>query len=203
MPAALWLLMRLRLKGWSRRLTRNLKTVKGIIFTAIFGLMAFFCVTVQIVNAIMLPRSSGTAPADQVERFGTVGLLIYCLGMILFSGTQSPIAFSPAEVQFLFSGPFSRRQLLAYRILTQFLLTLPVCIFLSMAMRATAGTYVGGLIAMVLIFLFLQLFGVAVNLIGSTLGEMMYSRQENHHGFDFARLGGSCCGWLARERRIR
>jgi hypothetical protein len=175
MPSSLWLLMKLRLKGWARRLTRNLQTVKGAVFTTIFGVFAFACITIQIVNVILQPASNKIA-AEQVERFGPLGMLVYCIGMILLSGTQSPITFSPAEVQFLFAGPFSRRQILAYKMLTQFLMTVPISIFLSITMRGTTGVYLSGLVAIILILLFLQLFGIAVNLIASTIGELAYSR---------------------------
>ncbi len=175
MPAALWLLMRLRLRAWARRITRNLKTVKGIIFTVIFGLMVFGCVVLQIVNAVV-QKQAGVAPSDHIERYGTLGLAAYCLLMIFGTGKQSPqVAFTPPEVQFLFAGPFSRRQILSYRIISQFLMTIPISIFFALTMRMMVGTILGGWLALILTFLFLQLFGMAVGMIAATVGELTYS----------------------------
>ncbi len=177
MNSALWLLMKLRLKGWARRLGRNVQTVKGAILTAIFGLMLLVWLSSITFSAFMAQRTpSSTVPAEQVERFLPLVLLIYSLGMIATSGAQTPFVFAPAEVQFLFSGPFSRRQLLAYKIISQFLLVLPVSLFMSVAMRSLAGSFLSGLLAALLTFAFMQLFGLTVNLVACSLGEALYSR---------------------------
>ena len=55
----------------------------------------------------MTPRLGSVVPA------ALLGLLL----MALFTATrQEGIVFSPAEVDFLFSGPFTRRQLLFYKL---------------------------------------------------------------------------------------
>lgn len=179
MNSALWLLLRLRFKGWGRRLGRTVQTVKGAILTGVFGLMILLWITSVVFSAFMTgraPPGAATAPAFEVERYGPLVLLVYCLGMVATGGAQTPFVFSPPEVQFLFSGPFSRRQLLTYKIISQFLLVLPVSIFMSFALRSLAGTMLSGLMAALLTFAFMQLFGLTVNLVACAAGEVMYSR---------------------------
>jgi Putative ABC exporter len=177
--SALWLLLKLRFKGWGRRLGRTVQTVKGAILTSVFALMILLWLTSVAFSAFMTgraPPGTATAPAFEVERYGPLVLLIYCLGMVATGGAQTPFVFSPAEVQFLFSGPFSRRQLLTYKIISQFLLVLPVSLFMSFALRTLAGSLLSALLAALLTFAFMQLFGLTVNLVACALGEVMYSR---------------------------
>jgi hypothetical protein len=195
---ALWLLLKLRLKGWGRRLARQVQTVRGAIFTAVFGVMMLMWLGSLIVNAVIAQRVPGTtAPPEQVERFAPLVLLLYCVGVLASSGNQSPLQFTLPEVQFLFSGPFTRRQVLTYKLLSQLLLTLPIALFLSLALRNVAGMYLAGLVAAVLVFSFLQLYSTAVAMISSALDEWSYTRMRKIVLYAiFLTLGASAIfGW--------
>src|SRR5256885_412064 len=118
MNSALWLLLWLRLRGWCRRLIRNTSSVRGLLLLLI-GVFFFGCI---FINPIMLyvvgvGRAEHSGSLDHLRRFGPLGLFAYCALTLLFSSNERSISFSPAEVNFLFSGPFSRRQLLAYKIM--------------------------------------------------------------------------------------
>src|SRR5262249_31706147 len=174
---ALWLLMKLRLKGWGRRLVKQVQTVRGAILASIFGMMLLMWIGSLLINAIIIPRAPGsTAPPEQVERFAPFVLLLYCVGVLVGSGNQSPLQFTLPEVQFLFSGPFSRRQVLTYKLLSQLMLTLPLSVFISLALRNVAGMYLAGLVTAVLVFSFLQLYATAVAMVASALGDWSYTR---------------------------
>src|SRR4029077_18798614 len=53
-----------------------------------------------------------------LARFG-LALALFALALLvgLWPGTQRPLEFSPAEVQFLFPAPITRRQLINYKLL--------------------------------------------------------------------------------------
>ncbi len=177
MNPALFLLIKLRLKGWARRLTRNVQTVRGAVLTSIFGVMLLLWLGSVIFSTAMASATPASAATSRYfDRFAPLALMVYCLSIVATSGSTSTFVFSPAEVQFLFSGPFTRRQLLAYKILVQFLLTLPVALFMSLALRTMAGSYLTGLIAILLTLVFMQMFGLTVNLVSCAVGEMLYSR---------------------------
>src|SRR4051794_14042872 len=100
--SALWLLLRLRLWGWLRRLGRTLGTVKGALLTAL-GLLLL---VPQLLALFVLPRPAvDPEHLAAVRRFGTLGLLAYCVLTLLLSSAEQALYFAPAEVGFLFPGP--------------------------------------------------------------------------------------------------
>ena len=66
----------------------------------------------------MGPLAAITAAHDPIELIGSIGLfLIIALAWLWPSSGQAALLFSRADVQFLFPAPFTRRQLLTYKIL--------------------------------------------------------------------------------------
>lgn len=166
MNAALFLLLRLRFGGWWRRLRRNVGTVRGAVFV-VAGLLMTGC----WVSALLFsPRDTAPADEEQVRRFVPLFLLGYCLLTALTSARDRSLTFSPAEVNFLFAAPFTRRQILLYKIVAAALGTLLSSLVFSVLARGYATSFVAAFIAMFLALLFLQLFGIAVALLSETIG---------------------------------
>jgi hypothetical protein len=113
---SLLLLSKLRFLGGWRRLKRTLSSPKGILL-ALFAL-GFFAF-------LLVPRLLAGPPppnvADAIKPFVTwfvhpVALLVLFVATVIGGGFKSPLAFSMPEVELLFPGPFSRRQLLVYKL---------------------------------------------------------------------------------------
>jgi len=108
---ALVVLSRLRLAGHLRKLGRSLKTPKGALMVlALLGLLV-----VSIVPRIAISLSEN--PQTQARMPNMVHpamLLLLWIGS--WFGMRWTIGFSMAEVDFLFPGPFSRRQLQLYKL---------------------------------------------------------------------------------------
>lgn len=72
-------------------------------------------------GAVMWKRSPGGAgtPADAawVELGGAIGVLVLAIWAWLGAGDAKTLAFSPAEVAFLFPAPITRRGLIRYKLL--------------------------------------------------------------------------------------
>ena len=64
-----------------------------------------------------------------------VAMLLYVVLTILTSLGERAIYFSPSEVDFLFPAPFSRRQILLYKILG----SVTAAIFVALLMPTLAG----------------------------------------------------------------
>src|SRR5436190_21938777 len=111
MDRALWFLLRLRFIAWGRRVARGLRGIKGIVLV-VFGLL-MLGLLVQFVTSQPTHRVDG----ETLRLYGTGALLAYCVMVVLTSAGEAAVTFSAAEVDFLFPGPFSRRELLAYKIL--------------------------------------------------------------------------------------
>ncbi len=171
MSAALWLLLGLQIKGWFRFLGRNLRTVKGAL-TALLGLGAF----VLWVTSVVLTPSTRRLEAEQILLYGPEVLLLYCLANVLGSSGERAVYFSPGEVQFLFPGPFGRREVLAYKILSNLSVNGLAALMTAVIVQANARWFPAAYVGVLLAFLFMQLFGMAVNLVATTVGEGLYSR---------------------------
>src|SRR5262249_12756180 len=179
MPRALWLLFRLRFVGFFRRMGVGFRTTKGALLTIISLLLIGSWVLATCGGLAFSSNSETVVGPDtlqKIERFAPFALLAYCALVVGASTGAAPIAFTPAEIQFLFSAPFTRRQLLTYKLINQSLLSLPICIFMSFGLRHFAGTTVQAFVTAFLTFTFMQVFALAVSFIAATAGELAYSR---------------------------
>jgi hypothetical protein len=169
--AALWLLLALQTRGWLSSLARNLRTVKGAVLAAV-GLAVF----VPWLLTVLLGSTARSLDPEAVRRNGPAALLAYCVLNLLFSSHEKPIYFSPAEVQFLFAGPFTRRQVLAYKLLHTGLIGLPTALLMSALIRVRDAWFPAAFAGVLLLVVFLQLFSTALSLLGNALGARLYTR---------------------------
>jgi hypothetical protein len=170
MDRALWLLLWLRLWAGVRRLGRTLATVRGALLTA-FGLLIVGC---WVSSLLLTPRPETATDPELVRRVGALGLLGYCLLILVTSAGEKAVSFSPAEVNLLFPGPFSRRQLLAYKIVTAWLTSLATALILTLALRMHTHWAVAAFAGVLLAVMFMQLFAMLIALVGSTVGAQAF-----------------------------
>jgi hypothetical protein len=198
---ALWLLLGLQTRGWLRYLGRSVRTVKG----AVLALVGLSFSLLWLVSVTQAGAGGGPVDPEELRGFGPAGLLLYCLMSVLLSSGERAIYFSPAEVHFLFPGPFGRRQLLAYKILSNLLVNVPSALLMALLFRRHAPWFLAGVVGLVLIFTFMQLFGMALNLVATTVGESLYGRARGLALAGAALLavggvvlaGGSSANWRA------
>src|SRR5205823_11503667 len=94
---------------------------------------------------------------------------------LLTTGGEKAIPFHPAEVDMLFSAPFTRRQILAYKIAKTFAGALLSALLLSGVLLRHAGGWPQTVIALFLAMLFLHLLSISMLLIAQSAGERAYS----------------------------
>ena len=170
MNRALWLLLGLQLRGWGRNLVRSLGTVKGVLLAAV-GLGVFLL----WFGSLILTTGTPAYTHDQIREWGPAGLLFYCLLNVVSTPGERAIYFSPGEVNFLFPGPFGRRELLGYKITLQFVFSLPTALFMTFVFQIYAHTFVAAFVGLLLTYQFMQLFVTAVNLAASAVGARLFS----------------------------
>jgi hypothetical protein len=171
MTPALWLLLALQLKGWVRYLFRNLRTVKGSVLALVgLAVMVLWCSSL-----LMVPQQVAVNP-DDILTTGPVVLLLYCLFNVVVSTGEKVIYFSPAEVNLLFSGPFSPRQILGYKVLNTDLLTVPTSLILTVVFRVHSPSFLSAYVGVLLGLIFMNSLTLALNLIGITIGASLYTR---------------------------
>ena len=105
-----------------------------------------------------------------VALFGMV--LMSVLGALRVEGVH----FTAAEVDFLFSGPFSRRQLLLYKLSSGMLAWLFTALVFSMMLMCYASLWIAAFLGLFLTMAFMQLLSTALVLAGQALAQKVYSR---------------------------
>jgi Putative ABC exporter len=169
---ALVLLIVLQLRGWLRYLGRNLRTVRGAL-TALLGGVFF---GMWMLTVLVAPDGGVRIDPETLRRNGPAFLVAYCLMNVFLTSGERAIYFSPGEVNFLFAGPFGRREILGYKVLLTLLVSLPSTLIVAALVRVHATWFLAAYVALLLAVLFQQLFGMALNLIITSVGARAYSR---------------------------
>ncbi|HEY7026479.1 MAG TPA: putative ABC exporter domain-containing protein [Gemmatimonadales bacterium] len=87
--------------------------------------------------------SPGRSPAgiETANRVGALLLLLAVLRWWVFGADRTALAFSPAEIQFLFPAPVTRRQLILFKLLrAQVLLLVNVLVWTLLMRRSSSGS---------------------------------------------------------------
>lgn len=170
MHPALFKLMRMQFKGWFRRQLTGGSTRKLI--SAVIGTAMFLLWLSSVAMGAVL-RKPKTPDAVLAE------LPLYLTGFallpILFGGGDRAIAFSPAEIDFLFPGPFNRRQLVAYKLVKLGLGSLAGGLLFGLMLRSFAVTVAGGMLGAAMALLFINFMTTAVSLVRDTVEERYYT----------------------------
>jgi hypothetical protein len=171
MPSSLWLLIWLNFRAVLRRMGSQAKSPRGIIFLVIgVLLLALYVGSTAWSNTVVKRPDPSAALA-----IAPLGILVLCLMNLFISAGERAITFTPAEVDFLFPGPFTRRQLLLYKLIKTGLMGIASALIFAVALGRNGGTYVGRLVGIWLLFQFMQLFSMTVALVQTIVGERLIS----------------------------
>jgi hypothetical protein len=117
---------------------------------------------------------------ESVRRFGPLGLLALCLLQLVYSSSEKAVVvFTPPETNFLIAGPFTRRQLLGYKLAVNFLSILVAAFFFLFwftYLRVPMGLLPARYVGLVLALFFVQLFSMSLGFIAATIGAVVYNR---------------------------
>jgi hypothetical protein len=111
-----------------------------------------------------------------IRQFGPLGLLAYCVLNVFLSSGDRAVYYSPAEVNFLFSGPYRPRQLLLYKITGGVVAALLTALFMTCAFAHHASNFTSAYVGLFLAVVVLYLFSLAVGLLISTAGAVAFDR---------------------------
>jgi ABC-2 type transport system permease protein len=114
-------LVYLALCSWKNRVRTRVRRLREIRYAAglVVGFLYFYFVVYRPGRpGRMGPLAAIAAAHDPIELVGSIGIfLVVALAWLWPSSGQAALLFSRADVQFLFPAPFTRRQLLAYKVL--------------------------------------------------------------------------------------
>ena len=117
MDPALSRLLIMRLRGGLRQRVLQLASLRGLLFTLAFGGVIWFLIASNSSSGTGLFGTAALDPqafSDQIITFMPLTMLALSLLTVLMT-TGPTFHFSPNEINFLFTGPFRRRDLIFYK----------------------------------------------------------------------------------------
>ena len=172
MNSALLYLLRKQTIGTLRQIRRRFAGIKGALMAiGIVVVLCFMLVPLLFSSGGSRERAELTA---EIRTWGSLGLLVF---LVATGMTARTLYFKPAEVDFLFPAPISRRQLVLYntlgRLRVVFLSALWCSLFLvSRAQHWFAG-FCGILLSLALMQLTVQCLGLFFSAVSEALGKKL------------------------------
>ena len=201
MDPALRKLLKLRLRARLRVMVRGLKTRRGAVFFAIGAMMFVLWLGPSAAIAVVGVSARGRFDPEVVRTVIPLALAGMCLLSVLTSGRQKGIPFTAPEIDFLFAGPFTRRELLVYKLSSSMIGSVFVALFFSVFLLQHATLWIAAFLGCLLTLLFMQLFSTTVVLVGQTVAEQAYTRARRLALLGVAALAGIGLGEAALAAR--
>jgi len=177
MHAALWKLYRLRVRGTIRSMLGKLKSFRGVAL-ALFTLLVFGMMLGP--NLVMTTRlGRGGAFGGGTDAFGEVipvAMLLLVVLTIVTSAGERALYFSPSDVDFLFPAPFSRRQVLLYKILGNVTSGVYVALIIPVSLVMCIRSWPAAVVGCFLAWLMVNSLTMCVQLIAQTVTERTFTR---------------------------
>jgi hypothetical protein len=163
MNPALAKLFRLQWRGFFRRMGRSLTTVRGLLYFLAGTVVVAVGFGPSIVGMFVDPQ---VIPAAEIRENMPLAIVLIILLNLIAAKNKAAISFSPAEIDFLFPGPFARRELLLYKLSNSLVGLIVTPLFLTVFLRLYGTSWIGAIVGVGLALAFLQLGATAMALGG-------------------------------------
>jgi hypothetical protein len=170
MHSALLQLNLLRLRGTARRALRLLRSPRGSLLglAALVGGLFLFLPMLTGVDRVRIDP-------ETVRTLAPLGILLIVASILLTSNSAQAVTFTMPEIEFLFAGPFTRRELLLYKLTTSALFAGLNAMVFATVFRNITTWWVAGWLGIWMTLLFIQQLSMAVVLLVQTIGQRAYS----------------------------
>ena len=171
MDPALRQLLILRLRGGLRQRLLQLASVRGLLFSLAFGGIIWFLISsngssgASVFGFSALDRQ---AFSDQIMTFMPLSMLGLSLLTVVMT-TGPTFHFSPNEINFLFTGPFRRRDLIIYKFGAYVAGVALTSAFITLIAPPQSGSALSVFIASLLTLVFVQLNSAVISMTGHAL----------------------------------
>ncbi|MEO1196363.1 MAG: putative ABC exporter domain-containing protein [Pseudomonadota bacterium] len=178
MDAALRQLLILRLRGGLRQRLHQLASLRGLLFSAAFGAIIWFLIASNSATGMGFLGSAALDRQEfgaQIMTFMPLGMLGLSLLTVLMT-TGPTFHFSPNEINFLFTGPFRRRDLILYKFAAYLAGVALSSLFITILVQPDAGSALSVFIASLLTLVFVQLNSAVISMTGHALDGSKFAR---------------------------
>lgn len=171
MDPALRQLLILRLRGGLRQRLLQLASLRGLLFSLAFGGIIWFLIAsngssdASLFGSAALDRQT---LSEQIMTFMPLSMLGLSLLTVLMT-TGPTFHFSPNEINFLFTGPFRRRDLILYKFGAYVAGVTLTSVFVTLIAPPQTGSALAVFIATLLTLVFVQLNSAVIGMAGHTL----------------------------------
>jgi len=171
MDPALRQLLILRLRGGLRQRLHQFASLRGLLFSLAFGAIIWFLIASNSASDTSL---FGTAPLDrqtlsaQIMTFMPLSMLGLSLLTVLMT-TGPTFHFSPNEINFLFTAPFRRRDLILYKFCAYAAGVTLTSAFITVIAPPQTGPAVAVFFATLLTLVFVQLNSAVIGMAGQAV----------------------------------
>ena len=178
MDPALRQLLILRLRGGLRQRVNQLASLRGLLFSLAFGAIVWFLIAS---NGSSDAGLFGTEALDRQELSAQImtfmPLTMLGLSLLTVLMTTGPtFHFSPNEINFLFTGPFRRRDLILYKFGAYVGGVILTSLFITLIVPPQTGTALSVFVATLLTLVFVQLNSAVIGMAGHALDGSRFAK---------------------------
>lgn len=176
MHAALWRLYWLRVRGSVRSMAGRLKSVRGAVLAVFTLLLLGMMLGPNLVMASRFSPGGMMGGADALRDVVPPIMLLYVVLSIVTSLGERAICFSPSAVDFLFPAPFSRRELLVYKILGSVTGAIFMALILATSLIRHIRSWPAALVGFFLAWLMVHSLILCAQLVAQGVTERAFTR---------------------------
>ena len=171
MDPALFRLLMMRLRGGLRQRLLQLASLRGLLFSLAFGGIIWFLIAsssssgTSFLGAAALDQQ---ALSEQIITFMPLSMLGLSLLTVVMT-TGPTFHFSPNEINFLFTGPFRRRDLIVYKFGAYVAGVTLTSAFITLLVPPETGSAFAVFVASLLTLVFVQLNSAVISMAGHAL----------------------------------
>ena len=175
MHPALWKLFALRTRGSIRSIFIRLKTPRGAAMGVFTLLVIGMMLGPNLVVALALGRAGGPIGSERLLDAVPVGMLLFVVLNIVSSIGERALFFTPSEVDFLFPAPFSRREILLYKILGSVTAAVYFGLFFPIMTLRFIHSWPAAAVGFFLASLMISSLTLCAQLVGQTVSERAFT----------------------------
>ena len=106
-------------------------------------------------------------------------IMVFCLLFAFTSGGQMAFSFTPAEVDFLFTAPFDRRELLIYKLSKTILGLVFTALLLTISFLPVLTSWLSAFVGLMLTLALVQEVTLMTGMVAQIVAEHAYNRMRN------------------------